>query len=531
VSAVALLKANLDDWKWRLNNLYTIEDKAGCVVRFQMNASQEYLFDNMHFLNVILKARQLGFSTFISIFFLDVSLFNPNRRCGVVDATIDDAKKKLAKMKFAYDHLPYVIKLGMPIKTSNAFKLEFENGSAIEVGTSHRGGTFQYLHVSELGKIAAKYPEKAREIRTGALNTIQAGAIAFIESTAEGQEGDFFELCQTSEAKSVRGDKLSALDFKFHFFAWHQAPEYTLDPEGIVIDVEAQTYFAKLEKQGIKLSAGQKAWYVKKAESQRDDMKREYPSTPAEAFEAAIEGAIYGAQMALAESGGRVGWFPAIDGVPVHTFWDIGRRDYTSIWFVQILVGKVRVVGFYPNCMAELPHYAEYLLGTARVQSAFPEFVFGNPTPGIYAKNKWIEGTAYWPHDGRVKEWGGGRTRLEQGVKAGLKVQIGVEQSLHDGINAGRATIPLCEFDQTGCGEGLKVLKLYKWDWDDARGAWMTGTPRHDTNSHGADAWRNLATTWREVIPDLPPQKKPIAELLRQPTMDELVNASMEDDD
>lgn len=49
-----------------------------------------------------------------------------------------------------------------------------------------RSGTLNYLHISEYGKICAKFPDKAREIRTGALNTIQAGQIAWIESTAEG---------------------------------------------------------------------------------------------------------------------------------------------------------------------------------------------------------------------------------------------------------------------------------------------------------------------------------------------------------
>ncbi len=90
-----------------------------------------------------------------------------------------------------------------------------------------------------------------------------------------------------------------------------------------------------------------------------------------------------------------------------------------------------------------------------------------------------------------------------------MQVKIGVEQSLHDGINAGRATLAVCEFDQAGCGEGVKVLKLYRWEWDEQRAAWRTGTPRHDTNSHGADGFRTLATTWRVVVPALPPQPKP----------------------
>ena len=58
----------LGDWRWRLNNLYWIADKEGRRVRFQMNWAQEALFNEMHHLNVILKARQLGFTTFIQLF-------------------------------------------------------------------------------------------------------------------------------------------------------------------------------------------------------------------------------------------------------------------------------------------------------------------------------------------------------------------------------------------------------------------------------------------------------------------------------
>ena len=58
------------------------------------------------------------------------------------------------------------------------------------------GQTLQYLHVSEMAKISAKYPEKAREIVTGSLNTLAPGQYVFIESTDEGREGYFYELCK-----------------------------------------------------------------------------------------------------------------------------------------------------------------------------------------------------------------------------------------------------------------------------------------------------------------------------------------------
>ena len=54
---------------------------------------------------------------------------------------------------------------------------------------------FYMLHISEFGKVCARFPEKAKEIVTGGINTIHSGSFVFIESTAEGNQGyfkDFF---------------------------------------------------------------------------------------------------------------------------------------------------------------------------------------------------------------------------------------------------------------------------------------------------------------------------------------------------
>src|SRR5215207_10590786 len=64
--------------------------------------------------------------------------------------------------------------------------------------------TLQYLHVSEFGKICAQAPEKAREIVTGALNTVEAGQFVVIESTAEGQEGAFYEMTQRARPRAAQ---------------------------------------------------------------------------------------------------------------------------------------------------------------------------------------------------------------------------------------------------------------------------------------------------------------------------------------
>jgi hypothetical protein len=474
------------DWRWRLNNLYFITDKRGHRVRFEMNWAQDRLFTEMHYQNVILKARQLGFTTFIQIFMLDAAVFNSNIRAGTIAHTLLDAQTIFRdKVKYPYDQLPDQIRGSVPVIKDSATELMLGNNSSIRVGTSLRSGTLQYLHVSEYGKLCAKYPEKAREVRTGALNTIQAGQIVFIESTAEGQEGDFYRVCQEAQTKARTGARLTPLDFKFHFVPWWENPEYELDPADVVIPEPYAVYFRKLAEGGIVLSPAKQAWYVKKAESQLGDMKREYPSTAEEAFEASIEGAYYADQLATAELQGRIGIFPAVDGVPVETAWDIGIGDYTSIWLFQRIGARFRFIGYIQNSGEGLPYYVTHLKGRKHAYSGH-----------------------YWPHDGVVDEWGSGKSRIEQATELKMKVEIVPRMGVDDGINAARAVFAHCEFDEAGCSEGLKALRSYRKDWDEERATWKD-KPRHDWASHGADAFRTFATQYKVApkLPDPPPKK------------------------
>jgi hypothetical protein len=186
------------------------------------------------------------------------------------------------------------------------------------------------------------------------------GQVVFIESTAEGKEGHFYDLCALGQAKKRMRTPLTPLDFKFFFFPWWKAPEYAIDPNGVLIEENLREYFEKLEgTAGIVLTPAQQAWYQKKAETQLADMKREYPSTPEEAFEASVEGAYYSELLAAAELQGRIGEHPALEGVPVDDAWDIGIGDETAIWFVQRLGSRNRIVGYYENSGEGLRHYVD----------------------------------------------------------------------------------------------------------------------------------------------------------------------------
>jgi hypothetical protein len=66
-------------YKWfRLNVMYHIKDKSGSKVLFQPNQEQEAFYCGQHNRDIILKARQLGFTTFKMISDLDDCLFIEN---------------------------------------------------------------------------------------------------------------------------------------------------------------------------------------------------------------------------------------------------------------------------------------------------------------------------------------------------------------------------------------------------------------------------------------------------------------------
>jgi hypothetical protein len=127
-------------------------------------------------------------------------------------------------IRFPYDRLDEGLKAAVPAVQDSANQLTFGNNSSLRVSTSMRSGTLQLLHVSEFGKICAQYPDKAREIVTGALNTVEAGQFVVIESTAEGQEGAFYDLAQRARARALSGQPLTSLDYRFHFVPWWADP-------------------------------------------------------------------------------------------------------------------------------------------------------------------------------------------------------------------------------------------------------------------------------------------------------------------
>lgn len=491
----------LSSWRWRIfsGRLYKIttkgddedDDAPEIAVPFVPNHAQRRLLANLHNRNIIPKARQLGFSTLIEILGLDQALFNRDQEV-VVIAHTKDAATKLYRKKvcFAYDNLPDFVRRLVPTVERSQTQMVFGNGSSIEVTSSARGGTPHFLHISEMGKISAKYPEKAVEITTGSLQGVPKNGLVFIESTAEGMGGAFYTMSTRAEKRAATEADvpLTPLEYRFHFCPWWIQPEYRLSPEErkqVRISAKEHAYFDEVEGvMDTEIDLGQRAWYVAKRDTDFADtpdlMWREYPSTPAECWQASTDGKYYAAAMATARKEGRICQLPILPHVPVSSFWDLGASDDTAIWLHQDVEGWDHWIRFHEASGAGYLYFLQWMENLG-----------------------YLWGAHYLPHDADQKR----QQRQDRPSDYALASPVMIlremrpswtwhvvprVQNIQHGIDLTRHALARARFDAEGCKEGIAHLDAYSRDFNTKLQVWHDH-PRHDEHSHAADALRQHA--------------------------------------
>lgn len=204
------------------------------------------------------------------------------------------------------------------------------------------------------------------------------------------------------------------------------------------------------------------------ADARRTMTPEQYAQEYECAFDVPALGAIYREEMSAAQASGRITQVPHDPALPVHTAWDLGVGDATSIWFVQLVGAQVRVIDYYEATGQGIPHYVQAL----------------KAKPYTY-------GSHLAPHDIGVREFGSGRTRLETAQSLGITFRVLPRMTLEDGINATRVTFGRLWFDERACQQGLECLRNYRREMNQRLGE-LKPEPVHDWASHGADAMRYL---------------------------------------
>ena len=457
---------------WRLNNLYTIVDKDGNKMRFNMNRAQHRAYAAMlrHPRVIILKSRQQGISTFMLINYFDDGIFIEDLNIGMLAQGLEEASTLLERVKVAWDNFPPEIKefLGVRVVKDNSKEYSFSNNSKIFIRTSFRSATLQRLHVSEMGKIAAKDPLKAKELVSGTMQAIKAGNPVVIESTAEGRKNQFYKMWYASA--DFVGER-ALKDFKPLFLSWVDDPDCVaaIPQRATADDV---SYIDIVERElGVELTDEQRWWVIGQRRESGDDFDQEYPYNPESAFAAVRDGAYY-AQ--LWKKHGRVVEGLYDPALAVRVAMDLGMNDTMVMVFYQRHINmagllELRVVKEYHNSGEGLEHYVQIMRTTG-----------------------WRIEKVVLPHDVKVKELGTAKSRLailrELGVR-GAKV-LPRTSSVANDIELVRRALPNIVLSD-GCDYIEDMMHNYTKQWNDKLGCW-SDKPLHDEWSNPADAIRYM---------------------------------------
>lgn len=190
-------------------------------------------------------------------------------------------------------------------------------------------------------------------------------------------------------------------------------------------------------------------------------------------FAGSLKGAYYADQIAWLEKESKIIDFPVIHELPVMTFWDIGKRDYTTIWFVQEVHGEFRYIDYWYGAGGDID---------------------------IFARELREKGYRYsehnLPHDaGHLRVGMAGKTikkQMEDAMPNERFNLLKVTQSVQADIIATRSFLRRCAFRKSETEDGVAALKNYTKKWSDKKNM-FEDYPNHNWASHGADAFRESA--------------------------------------
>jgi len=470
--------------EWRINHLYSIRDKEGKLIQFKKNRAQEHYSKNYWYRNLILKSRQLGFTTFEAIDTLDDVLFTPNMDALMIAHNLEAGESIFnKKIAFAWEKLPQVIKdlYGVDAKTSKTLKFDFgrKGFSSLAVDTSGRSGTYQRTHITELAEIAKKYPKKIPDIIEGTIPAIPTTGRLDIESTSQGASGEFYEMFMEAWE---RGEPTIPQQYKAHFYnwTWDDAELAKIVPIPFEEMDQGDRFRAYAEK--LKLSPVEITYYYQKwlsLNKKWNALKREYPTTPQEAFEAIAEGTFYGEQLGMMEQNGQIGVFPYQRSMLTHTVWDLG-------------VGKnLRIGLFQRDTVTNKVFMIDHFVGQGSD---------GIPQAAVWLQRKpYVYGKHFGPHDLETTDVGTGKTRYETGKEHGITFTPVPNIGIEDGINGVPAWLDRLMVNKETCKEWIKSMKNYSHEWDEKRGMYKD-EPLHNWASHDADMSRYAALAEKQML-------------------------------
>lgn len=276
-----------------IENFLYIKKKDTEVALLKLNKPQQKFYDVLKKQSeagkpmrvIILKARQMGFSTLTEAILFKRTATRENVTSGII-AHKDDATTNLFNMSKLYlQGLPEQLK--PETRASNAKEIIFDNKSGTGLRSKikcmtaggdgvGRSDTFQNLHLSEISSW-----NNAKEILDGLLQAVpnKPDTLVVIESTAKGY--DYFKELWD---KACAGEN----DFEPLFCAWWELNEYRMPADDIVL-TEEEKELKKLYNLDDEQIAWRRWCIRNNCGGDINTFKQEYPACPEEAFLASGE--------------------------------------------------------------------------------------------------------------------------------------------------------------------------------------------------------------------------------------------------
>lgn len=271
---IAWAMEKLRDKDWRMNHLYKIKTKNKTLSVFKRNLAQQNYVARKKNKNLILKARQLGFTTECLLDFFDDTITNPNTNTAIIAHKQDKVVKMFEMVKRAYDNMPEEIRPKSSLDNRNEIYFP-ELDSKIYVTMDTRSETVNNLHVSE-----AHFIRNAEEMLAGTLESVPKGGKINLESTGNGVAGKFYEEWEDPESEYTK-----------HFYNWLWDEEYQEDSSKSLEQLLEEYRSLSLRFGTIPdiykqfdLTKSQLVWYIGKVKRHKQLVVQEYPTTALEAF-------------------------------------------------------------------------------------------------------------------------------------------------------------------------------------------------------------------------------------------------------
>ena len=287
VSVVENPILKINTWKYIVNFL-KIRTKSEGLKPFVPNKPQTRLYECIREQSIkkkpvrviILKARQMGFSTMTSGTIFTRTATQKYIQSAIITHSDATTQELFAMYKRYYDNLPDSMK--PCLRASNAKELIFntQDGKGLDskikcmTATDEsvgRGGTTQYVHMSEFA-----FWKNPLDVYTSIMQCVpnSPNTMVIIESTACGY--NFFKEMWD---QAVAGDN----DYVPLFFAWFEMDEYRMPYTGFEL-----TSYEKWLQEEFNVDLDQltwRRWCIKNnCANDEDKFKQEYPATPEEAF-------------------------------------------------------------------------------------------------------------------------------------------------------------------------------------------------------------------------------------------------------